>query len=480
MKKDIVIIGAGLTGLTTGFSLKNKDIAILERADRTGGQIRSYKKDGFLYESGPNTGMVTSPEVVELLQRLHLEDKIEYADEKCKHRLIWKDTQFETLPENLKQAITTPLFTTWDKLRILGEPFRKKGNNPHESVGALTARRLGQSYLNYAVNPFLSGIYAGDPMKLATKFALPKLYALEQNYGSFILGSIAKAFHKKTEEEKTVSKKIFSFKGGLSDLTEELTKQIGSENIILSAKNVSITPNLPKRANETIATNVSVTANTSTKPNENYRWKVKYNSPDGEEIIYAKTVITTSGAYTLPDLLPFIEKDDVNILNNLKYAPVVQVAVGFNNVENAKSAIKNMNSFGGLIPSCENRNILGVLFPSSYFENRAPQKGATLSFFIGGINHKELIKLSDEELKTLIESDLVSMVKFPKGTEMDMIDIFRHEKAIPQYESNSEERLAMIEKIQNSYPGLIIGGNIRDGIGVAHRITQGVKIAKSL
>ena len=168
---DILIIGAGLTGLTTGFWLTRagKDIHILEKEDRVGGQIHTFREKDFVYESGPNTGVVSYPEVAELFEALSPACALETAREESKRRLIWKGNRFRALPSGLFSAVTTPLFTLGDKFRILGEPFRAKGNNPDESVGELAARRLGKSFLHYAVDPFLSGVYAGDPMKLVMR-----------------------------------------------------------------------------------------------------------------------------------------------------------------------------------------------------------------------------------------------------------------------------------------------------------------------
>ena len=176
--RDIVVIGAGLTGLATAFNLKRKgrDVLVLEKKDRIGGQIRTYTEDGFTFESGPNTGVVSFPEVAEMFRNLEGRCQMEVARESSKRRLIWKDDRFHALPSGLIQAISTPLFTLKDKFRILGEPWRKKGDDPNESVGALACRRLGRSFFEYAVDPFVSGAYAGDPMKLTTRFALPKLY----------------------------------------------------------------------------------------------------------------------------------------------------------------------------------------------------------------------------------------------------------------------------------------------------------------
>lgn len=449
---DILIIGAGLTGLTTAFHLVRggKQVHILECSDRVGGQIHTFREDGFIFESGPNTGVVSYPEVAELFSALSPACELETAHDEAKCRLIWKGNAFRALPSGLFSAVTTPLFTLSDKFRILGEPFRAKGTNPDESVGELAARRLGKSFLNYAVDPFLSGVYAGDPLKLVTRYALPKLYNLEQQYGGFIKGTIAKARLPKTDRDRLATKKVFSASGGLENLVKAMEETIGRPNITLSASGITI------------------------RPSEN-GWQATYKTSEGEQTLHANTVVTTCGAYTLSALLPFIPAVDMDKISNLQYAPVVQVSVGIRNTGNL-----HFNAFGGLVPSCEKKDVLGILFPAACFDNRAPKGGALFSFFIGGVKRSELTRLTDDELKALVIHEFHAMLKFPIGIQPDMIRIFRHAHAIPQYELSSGERFATIDKLQTRYPGLILAGNIKGGIGMADRIRQATGIAENL
>ncbi len=452
LNTDILIIGAGLTGLTTAFHLVRggKQVHILECSDRVGGQIHTFREDGFIFESGPNTGVVSYPEVAELFMALSPACQLETAHEEAKRRLIWKGNSFRELPSGLFSAVTTPLFTLGDKFRILGEPFRAKGTNPDESVGELAARRLGKSFLNYAVDPFLSGVYAGNPMTLVTRYALPKLYNLEQQYGGFIKGTIAKARLPKTDRDRLATKKVFSATGGLDNLTRAMARAIGESKITLSASGITI------------------------RSAEN-GWIATYTTFEGEQTIRADKVVTTTGAYALPELLPFIAEEDMNKISNLKYAPVVQASVGIRNTGKLR-----FNAFGGLVPSCEQKDVLGILFPAACFDNRAPKEGALFSFFIGGVKHEKLTRLEDNELKALITHEFHAMLKFPIDVQPDMIRIFRHPRAIPQYELSSGERFATIDKLEAQYPGLILAGNIKGGIGMADRIRQATGIAENL
>ena len=449
---DIVIIGAGLTGLTTAFALRNKNrnVTILESDNKIGGQIQSHHVNGFVFESGPNTGVVKYPEVMDLFHSLNDGCKLEIAQVSAKRRLIWKGNKFHELPSGLLSAITTPLFSTYDKLRILTEPFRAKGNNPDESVAELTKRRLGTSYLDYAVDPFLAGVYAANPMMLPTKYALPKLYQLEQNYGSFILGAIKKARQPKTDRDKTATKEVFSTHGGLSSLTNAMADRIGSDNILLNAKSISITPSADG-------------------------FDINYTVNGEQHNIKCNKVVTTCGAYALSALLPFVDSDIMQSITSLKYAPVIQVGVGIADTKGV-----NHSAFGGLVPSKEKRDVLGILFPSDCFAERAPQKGAAYAFFIGGMRHPEMINLSDEEIKRHVIDDLHSMMKYPTTIQPEAINIYRHDKAIPQYESSTGNRLKSIDLLQQKYPGLVIAGNLRDGIGMGDRIKQAYDIAASM
>jgi oxygen-dependent protoporphyrinogen oxidase len=443
-QRDIVIIGAGLTGLSTAFDLKKmgRDVLVLEKENRIGGQIQTHTENGFVFESGPNTGVVSFPEVAELFQNLEGRCQMETARESSKRRLIWKGSSFHALPASLPSAIATPLFTLKDKFRILGEPWRKKGTDPDEPVGALAQRRLGRSFYEYAVDPFVSGVYAGDPMKLTTRYALPKLYNLEANYGSFVRGAIAKAKEPKSDRDRLTTKKVFSAIGGLQNLVDALAQDV---DIVTGAQAITV------------------------QPDGDHKWVIRYNET---EEVHCNHVITTVGAYALPELLPFIAKEQMLPISRLYYAPIIQVCVGIKN-----TAGIDYPAFGGLVPSKEQKKVLGILFPSACFVQRAPEGGALYSYFMGGARHTDYLQKSDDEIRSMVLEAFHSMLKYPMNIEPDMIRIFRHERAIPQYGVDSGERFQAVNDIQQQYPGLIIAGNLRDGIGMGNRIHQAATIA---
>lgn len=449
--KDIVIIGGGLTGLTLAFYLRKagKNVMILEKQNRTGGVIHSYSENGFTFEAGPSTGVIGTTEIAGLFEDLNGECEIQIADKSAKKRYILKNNRWEPLPSGLISAIRTPLFTWYDKFRILGEPFRKAGSNPDESVADMVVRRLGRSYLDYAVDPFISGVYAGDPTRLTTRHALPKLYVLEHTYGSFVGGSIKKQKEPKPIGYQKVTRDIFSFDGGLESLIRALTNQIGKANITTGVIETRI------------------------EPSDN-GFNIEYNTSDGnKEQMKTQKLITTVGGYALPGLLPFLTEQEISPFEGMSYSPVIQVAIGYKKWDGMP-----LDAFGALVPFKENRNILGILFPSAMFAGRAPQGGALLSVFAGGMKNSEMLKLSDEEIQSLVIREIRYTLKINKLP--DLIRIFRYQHAIAQYEISTGERLKSIEQIEKKYPGLILAGNIRDGIGMGDRVKQAVQLANHL
>lgn len=447
MKKEaanIAVVGAGLTGLTTAFYLKKHGfrVHIFEKANRAGGVIKTNYEKGFVFESGPNTGALSRVEAAELFEDLQNDCRLEIADESAKARWIWLKGKWCVIPSGLMGGITTPLFSFSDKLRLLGEPFRKKGTNPNETLADLVRRRMGKTFLRNAVDPFISGVYSGDPEKLVTRFALPKLYRLEQEYGSFIRGGMKKAKARKTGREKKATKEVFSAEGGLENLIKALVKQIGEENITLNCS-----PVFEKNDH----------SNTY--------------SLNGETFSH---VISTVIAPAIPRVFPFLPKEKTAQINQMKYAKITQVSLGFKHWKGIPIV-----SFGGLVPSAEKRDVLGILFLSSFLKNRAPKGGAMLSVFLGGIRKPEFYTLSDDALMKIVKREVKDMMQLDTF-DPEVCRIFRYQHAIPQYSFESSEKLAAISAIENEYPGITLAGNIRDGIGMADRIKQGRNIADEL
>jgi|GEM_PF-2560058 len=445
---DVIVIGAGLTGLTLAYYLRKagKKVLLIERSKRIGGVIRTISENEFTFEAGANIGIISSAELVQLFRELNIEFEVPHSNRK--HCWILKEDNWHVMPSGLLSIIFTSLFTFKDKIRILREPFQKKNHRRNESVAKLFKRRLGKSFFKHVVDPFISVIYAGDPEKLSVRFALPNSYMLEREYGSLVKRIISTRKIISMEKSEGITKTFFSVKGGLEHIIQTLVNEVGEKHVITGAADVRVKP----VQNEYVCS-----------------YKIKGEAYE----IVAKKLVSTVDGLSVASLFPFIPKHVVNKICAIRYAKIVQVVVGYKNWTGIP-----LNAFGGLVPSKEDKDILGIFFPSALFRHRAPEKGALLTLSIGGIRRPDLYLKTDEELTDVVLENIRKMLQCTD--KPDLIRIFRYEKGIPQYEFNTKLRLFTIQVIEKAYPGLIIAGNMRDGIGMSDRVKQAKKIADNL
>ena len=117
---------------------------------------------------------------------------------------------------------------------------------------------------------------------------------------------------------------------------------------------------------------------------------------------------------------------------SIHYTKLYEVAVGYKHWQGIK-----LDAFGGLVPSKEDKNVLGVLFPSAIFPKRAPENGAMLSVFLGGMRNPDLFYRSDEDIIELVDEAMKNMMK--TAMKPDLVRIHRHRYAIAQYDVKSGE-----------------------------------------
>jgi oxygen-dependent protoporphyrinogen oxidase len=447
---DVIVIGAGVSGLVTAYRLAKKGlrVRVLEAAPRTGGVMASGRSDGMLWELGPNSGMDTTPLINELLDSLGIRDQRADARKIADRRFIVRGGQLIPLPMSGPAFFSTPLFSTGTKLGLLREPFIARSSpETDESVAAFVRRRLGTEFLDYAIQPFVSGIFAGDPEQLSVQAAFPKLFALEQRYGGMIRGMILGARERKRQREKSKNNaKSFSFNDGMQTLTDALARGITS-------------------ANSVVETNIRVTSITC---NAEGRWEVR---GDKETVYRADSLVLSTPANAAATLLASLKTawadDAVQALRDIPYAPLSIVISAWRR----EAVTHPLDGFGFLVPRKENAHILGALFSSSMFEHRADEAHAVLTTMIGGMLQPELPKCDDNALQEMVERDLASLIGI-RGTPL-WTKISRHPRAIPQYTFGHLKRVQRVDAVRSHAPGLFFCANWRGGISVGDCIKNG-------
>ncbi len=442
--KPVAIIGGGITGLTAAFKLKQLGIptTLFEAADRVGGVIQTIRDGEFLAECGPNTILETSPLIGDLVRDLGLEDRRIYSSEQAENRYIVRDNRPVKLPGSLLEFLSTPLFSCRAKARLLMEPFiRRAPADEEESLAKFVRRRIGREFLDYAINPFVAGVYSGSPENLSVREAFPALHALEQRYGSLILGQILGAWERKSKGG--VSKKDapkFSFDQGLQTLTDALGQKL--EGSIRTSQAIS-----------------KITK-------QHGSWAL------GQAGDYSGVLLALP-AFRMAELQVTCELKPVNLsmLGEIQYAPVASVVLGFRR----EDVEHPLDGFGALTPEVEKLNSLGTIFSSSLFPGRAPLGQVLLTSYVGGLRAPHLVTKTPDETCELVMEDLRIVLGVKGEPTFTHTQFFP--RAIPQYDVGYGRFKTHMTNIEEQGDGLFFAGHCRDGISLGDSIVSGHEAA---
>lgn len=439
---DTVVVGGGISGLTTAFHLARagRRVAVLEAAERVGGAIETFSDGsdtGWRFEMGPNTVLESNPSVSRLLHDSGLEGEKITAAPSAKRRYLYKGGRLIPLPGGPGGLLTTPLFSLGAKLRVLREPWiGRPSMGVEESIAQFFRRRLGQAFLDYAAGPFVSGVYAGDPERLSARWAMPRMHALEERYGSLIRGALA--------GRKPPSRgAMFSFREGLEELPGKLAREIGDVRTGVLCHKV-------------IRTGEGFRVETSAGPVEAARAVLAVPADVAARLLEE----ATSGASRLFAEIP--------------YAAVAILSLGFR-----REAVGHLlEGFGFLAPRKEGVNVLGCLFPSEIFPGRAPAGHVALAAFAGGRTNPGIVDWDDERLAATLLSELRGPLDLKGEPAFQLIR--RWPRAIPQYEVGHGRFVERAREIERALPGLHFGGNYLQGVSVPDCIQNATALAEAL
>lgn len=450
-ERSVLILGAGIGGLTLAHTLTAKGIKclVLEPAGEAGGVIRSDRVGGCLFEKGPTSLQIKSRRVEEFLGSLRSADRMVEANPSANKRYIVKDGHPAALPMSLIGGVTTPIYTFREKLRLLREPFIKRCGKSDESLESFASRRMGKAFCDYGVSVLASGIYAGDPAKLSIRHAFPKVWNLEATYGSLIRGAVKIRRERKRRGEVPFKARLISYDGGLDVLPIDMADELGGV-VRLRA--------LPLRIRRV-----------------GRRWSVAWTSLDGPGEESFTDIVATLPVHDWTSL-PVDDKvrDLFHSLPSLPSAPLTVVGVAYR-----KAAVGHpLDGFGMLVPLVEKRRILGAIFNSTLFPGRAPDDLSTFNVFVGGATMPKLATQPDYALHEMLHHELSALL----GITEPPVLIRRYDwpKAIPQYNVGHEFFLNALQRVENALPGFHALGNFRGGPGLSDRVERALELADRL
>jgi len=462
MKTDVIVIGEGITGLGIAYWLKKRgiNVTVLAKNGEVGGTMKSVFEQGFLYETGANTALETTPLFKELISELKLESEFIYASPEGKNRYILRDNVLHAMPLGAGSFFFTKLFSTAAKFRVMKEPFIGRSEK-EESIAEFVERRLGREFLDYAIDPFVAGVFAGKPEQLSVRSAFPKLYALEEKYGGLVKGMIKGSQERKQRAEKAKDRaETFSFINGMQVLPRAIGISLGKE-ILLNAKVTGIR-DLGMARDEP-----------SDEPRAR-RYLVEYLRNDKKEEIESDIVVFAIPAFDAAPMIKSLSIETAHVLSSIYYSPVISIFLG---VKREDIGCK-LDGFGFLIPSKEKRQILGCLWNSCLFRNRAPAGMVALNAFIGGARQPELTDLNDAQIIQITLDELKSIMQF-SGKPV-YLNITRWQKSIPQYEIGYQQKMDTLTRFEKSNQGILLAGNYRGGISVGDCVKNAYEIAEDV
>lgn len=434
----IAIIGGGISGLSLAYFLYEKDpfaeIVVFESEERPGGKIWTDKSEGFLCEGGVNGFLDNKPKTLELASKVSLRPL--RSSDAARKRFVFSGGSLRRLPESPPAFLASGLLSVFGRLRVMAEVVIPRRVREEETLAEFARRRLGREAYEKLIDPMASGIYAGNPETLSLRACFPKVYDLEMKYGSLIRGMMRlRSERKKVGSGEKVGAgpggTLTSFYNGMGEMVDALRSVLG-DRLRTGLKVVSVE-----------------------KKGKGY----SLFFPDGSAT-EADTVVIASPAYSAARILRGLDAGLANIVSGIPYPSLSVVCFGYR-----KDKIKtSLNGFGFLVPAREKRKILGTLWDSSIFPNRAPEGFVLLRSMVGGARASALAMKGDDSLVESVKQEIAEIMNIKADPEF--VRIYRHEMAIPQYIVGHMERLKDIDAMLLKHKGLYLTGNAYRGIGV--------------
>ena len=444
---DVLVVGGGISGLAIATSLVHEGISVelWESSARPGGKIETHADiHGYVTERAANMVMNYRPEVNRFMEQSNLAARKSMLAP-VNRRYVMHDGKLVAVPMKLAGMIRSPVWSPAGKLRLLAEPFVRKGGHEDETVSDFINRRVGREVLEKGIEPYVGAVLASDP-DLANAYAvLPRMTELEQRFGSLALGIL---IHKFLRRRTGTPQEAFSFSGGMSTLVDSLVNNPG----------IRFRPN--HRA-------VGLTKHGP-------HWRAM-GSASGKEIsVTTRQVVLSAPASTAAQLLYPLDQDLTHLLRGIRYAPVAVVHTGFNH-----SAIKHaLDGTGFLIPRRAGVGTTGCLWMSSLFPECAPQGRVLLTNYLGGARFPEAAEWDDERSVAEVLNVITPLLRIRNDPEMVRID--RHHRALPLYHGNYYRRMKMVTDRLQQHPGLHLVANYRGGVSVRDRIACAHDAAKRI
>jgi oxygen-dependent protoporphyrinogen oxidase len=463
--KRVIIVGGGITGLTTALHLKDRarecadglEITVLEASSRLGGNIRTDREEGFTLERGPNGYLDNAPATPALVRRLGLEERVQKADESAAKRYLFRSGRLHLLPSGPIGFVRSPVLSLPGRVRVFREPFaRSKQAGKDETIYEFVSRRLGHEMASVLIDAMVSGVFAGNIHELSLQSAFPKMAQMEAEHGSLIRAMLALMKRRKKARRQVAEMRA------RGEEVEELTQPGGPAGPggTLTSFDTGLESwidALAAELNGRCHTDSPVESISRSSAGAGAAWLVTTSSGLAYETDAVVLTIPSPGA---APLLRMVDGELGDAVAEIPTAGLAVVALGFDAGEMGGAP----DGFGFLVPRGTGPRILGCLWDSSVFPGRAPDGMALMRVMIGGAHDPEAVELSDDELMGIVMDDLRAVMGLT--AEPILTRIYRHPLGIGQYTVGHQARLDRIHSRLAVLPGLWVAGSSYYGISM--------------
>lgn len=454
---DTLVVGGGVSGTSLAHWLSKSGVSLLltEARPVVGGNVISRQEGGYTWEEGPNT-FQPAEHIVRLACELGLRDELVLADASLPRFVFWEGGLYalpmgpEGLPKfnllSIPGAIRAGLGAAgfvWPNL-----------SGKDETIKEFITRHLGAEVFRKMIDPFVSGIYAGDPEKLSMSAALKKIFNLQTLGGTdgIVEGALIRMGQKKKEEppfdpDLPTWKRgaLGSFRDGLVTLPKAIARELGDDRVRLSWKLL----NLTRR--------------------DDGRYVAEYETPSGQTTVIAKSVALTTPARATASILSSLAPR-AKALGRIPYPCVWSVTLAYPKTAFAEP----LRGFGNLIPRSMGVRTLGTIWSSCLFPGRAPEGMELLLSYIGGAQDAAIKDLSEEEVVAVVDKD-IKKILLKDGTTVKptVVGIRKWDRAIPQYNVGYWDIMKEVDAELDRLPGLYLGGNHMSGVAFGDCVLWG-------
>jgi oxygen-dependent protoporphyrinogen oxidase len=435
----VVIIGGGISGLATAYFVRQfaptSEVLLLEKEPVLGGTMHTESINGFLFEAGGNGFLSNKPDTLDLVRAVGAEPLLMQSSDAARIRYIYTDRLYP-LPTRPREFLTTRLLRFRDKLRVVQEVFIPPRREPgDESLQSFGYRRVGKAFTDTFLDAMAAGIFASVPRKLSMNAAFPAVVRLEQEFGGLFKG-----LWKSGKKQAGPGGVLMSFTWGVRTFIEHLGKVLDADI---------------RRAEEVTALRQATKG---------------YVVTTRQREVTADRVVLATPAYVSAMLMEGIDPGIARQLGDIVYSPVVVVGFGYDQLQYP------LGGFGLLTTSSAAKEILGILWDSAIFPDRAPPGKKSLRVLIGGQRNPELAHKGDEALLQIalqgIQETMGITNEYPTTRYLK-----KWERGIPAYQVGHGEHVADIMRRLGAYPGLYLNSNAYAGIGLNDCVANSKKCA---